>query len=292
MEQKILLIYNPNSGKNSNRSSTISNLVMELSKQYLVCVHRMKEREDFGELLGQVDQYEFLVCCGGDGTLHYLTNAMLQRGIRCPLAYVPLGSTNDNAKSLGIKKSNVLEVVMSDRTRLIDVGKFGDQYFNYVAAFGIFTSVSYSTPQNLKNEIGYLAYLLEGIGQVGKINGREMTIRTDTREFQGRFLVGVISNSLSVAGMKQKGVDVSNLADGMLDYVFIKEPRSIADIQGILQELLSGGYDNKYLLTGRSRSFHFTSEKLDWTLDGEFGGTYEEIDISVVSGQMEIKTGH
>lgn len=292
MSQEILLIYNPNSGKNTNRNTTIANLVMELSKHYLVCVHRLKEKDDFKEILAGVERYEFIVCCGGDGTLHHLTNAMLKLDIKCPLAYVPLGSTNDNAKSLGINKNNVIEVALSDKTRMIDVGRFGDQYFNYVAAFGMFASVSYSTPQNLKNEMGYLAYLLEGIGQVGKLNGCDMIIQTDTRVYQGRFLVGVISNSLSVAGVKQKGVDVGNLTDGMLDYIFIKEPRSIVDIQGIITELLSGGYDNKYLHTGRSSKFHFSSQALDWTLDGEFGGTHEEIDIDVISNKLEIKVGH
>ncbi len=293
MTRKILLIFNPVSGKNANRNTTISNFIMEASKQYTVCVYQLKCAERLEDVLADAKEvYEFLVCCGGDGTLHSVTNAILKTDIKLPLAYIPLGSTNDNAKSLGINRSNALSVALNGRICQIDVGKFENQYFNYVAAFGMFTDVSYNTPQNLKNALGYLAYLLEGIRQMGNMRGITITIHTDDMTYTDRFLVGLISNSLSVAGMKQKNVNRMNLTDGMMDYIFIKEPKNILDIQGIISELLSGKCNNKHLFTGKSGRFHFSSEAMNWTLDGEYGGSHEEVDIKTISNRLDMKVGY
>lgn len=293
MTKKILLVYNPVSGKNANRSSTISNFIMEAAKEYLVCVYQLKENESLDHVLaGAEREYDFLVCCGGDGTLHHLTNSLLHSDIQLPLAYIPLGSTNDNARSLGISRSNAISAALKGNTCYIDVGKFNDRYFNYVAAFGMFTNVSYNTPQNLKNALGYLAYLLEGIRQMGNLSGIDIAISTDDAIYRERFLVGIISNSLSVAGVKQKNTNRDSLTDGMMDYIFIKEPKNILDIQKIISELLSGKCDNKHLYTGRSRCFHFSSQAMNWTLDGEYGGSPEEVCIETVSNRLEMKVGY
>lgn len=293
MTRKILLVYNPISGKNANRSSTILNFIMEAAKEYIVCVYQIKESESLDYVLaGAEREYDFLVCCGGDGTLHHFTNSLLHSDVQLPLAYIPLGSTNDNAKSLGINRSNAISVALKGRTCCIDVGRFNNHYFDYVAAFGMFTNVSYNTPQNLKNALGYLAYLLEGIRQMGNLSGIDIAISTDDATYSERFLVGIISNSLSVAGVKQKNVNRESLTDGMMDYIFIKEPKNIIDIQKIISELLSGKCDNKHLYTGRSRCFSFRSEAMKWTLDGEYGGSHEEVYIETVSNRLEMKVGY
>lgn len=289
---KILLIYNPIAGKNINRMEMIHNLIIEASKYYMVCVFRLSADHDLEKVLQNESEWEYVVCCGGDGTLHHLTNLMMQMDINIPIAYIPIGSTNDNAKSLGLTRKNAISVALSKHTQRIDVGKFNDQYFNYVAAFGIFTDVSYKTPQSLKNTLGYLAYLLEGIRQVGNLNGINLAIKTDNIIYQDDFLVGIISNSLSVAGMKQLNVDANNLSDGMMDYVFIKKPQNILEIQGIISELLSGKCNHKYMYTGKSCSFEFSSEAMAWTLDGEYGGLHNQVNIHTIPSRLEIKVGY
>lgn len=89
---------------------------------------------------------------------------MMRREHKIPLGYIPAGSTNDFATSLGIPKEmpKAAETAVRGKPFACDIGAFNQDYFVYVAAFGLFTEVSYKTSQEWKNVLGHAAYILEG----------------------------------------------------------------------------------------------------------------------------------
>lgn len=289
---KILLIYNPVSGRNSMRMNKIVRFIQEAAKKYIVIVYEMKKDESLAPFLEQTQEgCELVVCCGGDGSLHRVVNELMMVGLRIPLAYIPIGSTNDYAKTLGINSRNSIERALDGNNMCIDLGKFNEQYFNYVAAFGIFTDISYTTPQSVKNVLGYLAYLLEGVKQIGKLEDHFVRIELDDRKIEGNMIVGMVFNALSIAGKKRKNMKQTNLCDGKLEYLFVKCPKNVIDIQAIITYLLKENLDNEFMYYGQAEYFKIMSEEMEWTLDGEYGGKWNNVEVVVIPGALEVKIG-
>ena len=160
MRKNVLLIYNPSAGKNgagkllpkaiqSLRNCGCRVTVFPVSKNY--------GAEDI--IKDEVSKADIVVCCGGDGTMNHTINGLMALEKRPYLGYIPAGSTNDFAVSVGIEKDvgKNCHNIANDRPFFYDIGKFNNLYFNYIAAFGAFTRVSYSTPQSEKNALGHMA---------------------------------------------------------------------------------------------------------------------------------------
>ena len=165
--KKLLLLYNPSAG----RAQTSRNLDMLLQKFCTggceTTVYPILDGLNAEDILAGAESagYDIVVCCGGDGTLHHTVNGLLRLEQPPLLGYIPSGSTNDFAASLGLPKTpeDAADAVVNGRPHAIDAGDFGGELFCYVAAFGAFSAVSYETPQNMKNAMGHLAYIIEGV---------------------------------------------------------------------------------------------------------------------------------
>ena len=165
--KKMLLLYNPKAGR-AHIARNLDMIIQRFARGgYEVIVYPTQEGLGAREILrGRgVEGIDLVVCCGGDGTLHHTTNGLLAWDNPPELGYLPVGSTNDYANSLGLPKTleGGLDTILEGETKVLDVGNFGGEYFNYVAAFGAFAAVSYSTPQSTKNSMGHLAYIMEGL---------------------------------------------------------------------------------------------------------------------------------
>ena len=199
-----------------------------------------------------------------------------------PVGYLPMGTTNDVATTLGLPKNDTLGAarrIVTGTPHDFDVGGFGDkEYFSYVAAFGAFTEVSYATPQEQKKALGQLAYVLQGMQQLGKIEGIHTRVRYDGGEFEGNLIYGGMSNSTSVAGVMHLPDTLVSLGDGMSELILIRDPGSLAAFAEMVNSVLSGRFDseNLMILQTRSASFHF-DRPVAWTRDGEAGGEYTDI---------------
>ena len=148
--------------------------------------------------------YDLVVCSGGDGTLDEVVTGMMQCKAKVPLGYIPAGSTNDFASSLGIPKDmeKAAEAAVTGKPFPCDVGLFNGDYFVYVAAFGLFTEVSYKTSQEWKNVLGHAAYILEGAKCLHDIPSFMMQVEYNNMRIQDEFIYGMITNSTSVGGFK------------------------------------------------------------------------------------------
>lgn len=281
--KKLLFVVNGHSGKGQIKNKLLDIIDIMIKEGYHVQVHTTQEREDATKVVReQAKYYDLVVCSGGDGTLDEAVTGMMQSEVRTPLGYIPAGSTNDFANSLEIPK----DMIQAAKTAVLgvpfscDVGEFNGDYFIYVAAFGIFTDVSYATSQELKNALGHVAYILEGAKRLHTIKSYHMRVEYDGNEIEGDFLLGMITNSTSVGGFKNMtGKDVK-LDDGMFEVTLIHKPKKIIELNTIIASLTNLKDETDLIDSFRADSVKFYSEEeIPWTLDGEFGGDHKEVQI-------------
>lgn len=294
-----LIIYNPVSGKEANRHEKFGASIMRLGTAGDdLIVYQMQGKGDGARYIHDLREEEYaridrVIAGGGDGTLHEVVNAVLARGIDKQIGYIPLGSTNDYASNLDIHPESCVDVILNGTAKRLDVGCFNGEFFTYVAAFGSMVSVSYSTPQDIKNTLGHAAYILEGIKQLGDLAApvKQVHVVTDETEFTEGVWLGIVSNSKSIGGMKCWG-DLAALDDGEMEYLFIKQPKNLLDANSILFSMLQADYDNPFILTGTTKHLSVDfEEETAWTLDGEDGGTWSHVDIEIRPQAMELFVG-
>jgi diacylglycerol kinase (ATP) len=148
--------------------------------------------------------FDMVACSGGDGTLDEVVTGMMHCDEKLPIGFVPAGSTNDFAASIHIPAvmSKAADVVVNGRDFACDIGQFNERNFVYIAAFGLFTDVSYETRQDMKNILGHMAYMLEGMRRLSSIDAYHMKLTYDGNTIEDDFMYGMITNSVSVGGFK------------------------------------------------------------------------------------------
>ena len=286
-----LLIYNPVSGRKEGKNERLGRIIGSLTstgKEITVCQTMGKGDAKESVLRHAGENFDRVICCGGDGTLHEVINGVLDSGWDLPVGYIPMGSTNDYAKNFGITARTALQCIEDGATSKIDVGCMNDEFFNYVAAFGLFTNVPIHTPQEMKNSLGYFAYLLEGIKQLTDIRSKQIRFCVDGEWQESDVLVGMITNTFSVGGIKNFKSNQVQLDDGVMEYLFIKRPKNLMDLQNVITLLLNEKMDERYMHYGQFHRLQMESEPMEWTLDGEDGGFHETVNLEIHPGAIKI----
>lgn len=281
--KKLLFVINGHSGKGQIKNKLLEIIDLMVKEGYMVHVHTTQEREDATNVVcQQAKDYDLVVCSGGDGTLDESVTGMMQSEIKVPLGYIPAGSTNDFANSLEIPKDMVqaAKTAVSGIPFSCDVGEFNGDFFIYVAAFGIFTDVSYATSQELKNVLGHVAYILEGAKRLHSIKSYHMRVEHDGTEIEGDFLLGMITNSTSVGGFKGMTGKNVKLDDGLFEVTLIHKPKNIIELNQIIASLTNLKDTTDLIDSFRADEVKFyAKENIPWTLDGEYGGDHKEVEI-------------
>ena len=231
----------------------------------------------------QAGSVDLVVCCGGDGTLNETITGLLRSGAKTPLGYIPTGTTNDFAASLGLSHNPVQAAkdILEGEVHAYDAGRFGERYFSYVASFGAFTKASYSASQETKNALGHFAYILEGIKNLDSLRPYRCGVEADGESFDGDFIFGGVSNSTSVAGMVRLRKDLVSLGDGLFETLLIRRPKQFGDLSRIITGVLNQYYDNENVILVQSKNLRFTFEEpVAWTRDGEAGGVTTDVRLS------------
>ena len=279
--KRLLFIYNPQAGKGLIKPH-LANVVDAFTKAgYLVTVWPTQGKADAARVAARQGWwYDRVVCCGGDGTLSETVSGLLTLDAPPVLGYIPTGTTNDFAKNLGLPRGveKAAVTAMEGTPRPCDMGRFNDRTFVYVAAFGVFTDVSYDTPQQFKSAFGHLAYVLEGATKLGDL-GRSyhLTVEHDGGTLEGDFIYGMVTNTNSVGGFKVFPSDQVSLDDGVFEVVLVRQPRNVADLQDALVSLVRQSHEESRQVEAfhTSRLKVAAAEPLPWTLDGEYGGDPE-----------------
>lgn len=272
--KKLLLILNPCSGK-KKACHALADVVNVFNRGgYDVTVYITAARGDATKVVAQrAPEFDLVVCAGGDGTFNETISGLLAGGHDTPIGYLPAGSTNDFASSLHLSK-NLVEAardIVEGTPRRLDVGRFNDRYFSYVASFGAFTRASYATSQNVKNALGHLAYILSGIKELAYIRSRRLRFTLDDgRVLEDEYIFGAISNSTSVAGILTLSEDLVDMNDGVFELLLVRKPENLLELNDCVLALTTQDYHTPMLTFTSARSVEIEApEDMDWTLDGE-----------------------
>lgn len=291
--KKMLLVVNPVSGK-------------KLAKQYMMrminrfdqagynvtacCTQINKNAYDIVKNRGR--EFDIVVCCGGDGTLKETVCGIMELGLDIPLGYLPMGSTNDFAHSMNIPTDvfEAVEAIINGEPKPVDIGKFGDENFIYVAGFGNFTAISYSANQKLKNVLGKNAYYLQAVKEFFRMKPFHARVEADGEFFEGDYFYGEASNSYSIAGMPvlhNMGVEFD---DGKHELILVEMFKSPADILRLANDMVHKTVaDNPSVIIRHCDHIKFMfDEPTPFTLDGEFGGEHLEVEAKTLKHAVKI----
>ena len=282
--KKLLFVFNPFSGKGQVKGKLFPIVDCFVKAGYEVTIYPTQCRQDAMELVEkQAGRYALVVCCGGDGTLDEVVTGMMRREPRLPIGYIPAGSTNDFAVSLGIPKqmARAAQIAVDGKAFACDIGSIKEDYFVYIAAFGLFTDVSYATRQDLKNRLGHVAYLLEGIKRLpGILQSQRMRIQYGDQVIEDEFIYGMVTNSISAGGFKNITGKNVKLDDGLFEVTLIRMPKNPLELNAIIGSLTNLIDDTDCIYTFKASQLYIQSlEKVAWTLDGEYGGRHCEVAI-------------
>lgn len=290
--KKLLFIFNPHAGKAQIKNSLMQMIDIMVKGGYEVTAYPTQAPLDAQEMVKQrVAEFDRIVVSGGDGTLDEAVTGMMLSGKKVPLGYIPAGSTNDFANSLKIPKdmAKAAAVAVSGQAFACDVGIFNGNPFVYVAAFGMFTAVSYRTSQEWKNILGHAAYLLEGVKSLADITSYHMRVEHGDEIIEEDFIYGMITNSNSVGGFKNMTGKNVRLDDGEFEVTLIRMPKNIIELNAILASLTNLIDDTDLIYSFKCSKIQFSSEEeVAWTLDGEFGGSHREVSIENMQRALEI----
>lgn len=292
--KKALLIINPVSGKKLVIKFIPSIIRQLMEAGYLVTTMITSRRGEATSIAAQLGADYDLVCCtGGDGTLNEAVSGLAEKGIAVPLGYIPCGSTNDFASSraLSMDIEKAAGRAAAGSVRRFDVGRFGEHYFTYVAAFGAFSWLSYTTDQNLKNMLGYSAYIIDAIFSAYKVKPIHIRFRDGESVHEDDYIFGAICNSTSVAGKIELSRDLVDMNDGLFEVLLIKMPKTIIELDAIIRGLLAQDYSSPLIDFFQTDSLDIDNPTdLEWSLDGECAVGDDSVHFSVMRGFLELQS--
>ncbi|TBL68194.1 diacylglycerol kinase [Paenibacillus thalictri] len=277
MTKRARLIFNPTSGREEMRRR-LPDVLQRLERGGL----ETSTHATIGEgdaTLAAADAiergFDLIIAAGGDGTLYEVINGMAEKENRPPLGILPLGTTNDFARALGIPRNweYACDLIIQQHTRSIDVGKMNQRYFINIAGGGSMTELTYEVPSKLKTMIGQLAYYMKGIEKLPRLRPIELYIRTDEHELHEEVMLFLIANSNSVGGFERLAPGAS-LGDGLFDCLILKKCNLAEFIRVVSLALRGEHLSDPNVIYFQTRSIQVTSpDYVQLNLDGEFGGT-------------------
>ena len=297
MRKKMLFFVNPKAGQLELRTHLLDILDIFTAGGFDVTVHATQGPRDITEqIIRRGSGYDLIACGGGDGTLNEAVSGLMALETRPVLGYIPGGTVNDVAATLGLSKNPIeaAKTIVGGRPYTIDIGSFGpDRWFTYVAGFGMFTDVAYETPQQDKRIFGRLAYLVNGARSLSGIKPIPMRMQVDGKVIEDNVLLGLVCSTTSVGGFHAKAAQDISLDDGLSEVVIVKNITSVSDLNAIGTLLLKREFDPKFFYTFQTNQVRFDfPAPVKWTLDGEFGGSVHTVELRNHTRSVDILVPH
>ncbi len=293
MNKKVLLIINPVAGKMKSKTALFDIVQILCKLECTPTIEITKRRGDAAAIAErEAGNYDIIACCGGDGTLNEVINGVVSSGCDVGIGYIPAGTTNDFASSIGIPTTikKAAELIATGEPNRIDVGMCREKYFSYVASFGAFTAASYGASQAVKNVLGHFAYVLDGVKELTQIKSIDLKFEVDGEKYAGEYCFGGITNSTSVAGIVKLKSDLVDMSDGLFEVVMVKMPKNLADINSIVTAVTTSKFEECRMIDYfRTDSIKLTfPDDMSMTLDGEFFKCGGDVNIKNLKQRISI----
>lgn len=292
--KRVLFIVNPHSGKQKIRSDFFDIIDTMSEHSCLVTTRILRGQGDarlFAKEACDSGEYDIIVCSGGDGTLNGTVAGVIQSASPVTIGYIPAGSTNDYARSMGIPSDPIeaAKAAVTGHSHCIDVGLINGINFNYVASFGAFTAVSYSAPQSLKNLLGHMAYVLAGIKDLTKIKSCHAIFECDGARYEDDYIFGAITNSTSIGGVVRIDVELVGFNDGLFEVCLVKKPKNPADLLKIMLGAANSDFTADCFDFFKINHLKITMpDGIPWSLDGEKYDGSKDIEIKVLKSAIKL----
>ncbi|ASB87486.1 diacylglycerol kinase [Bacillus sonorensis] len=271
------IIYNPTSGRELFKKNLPQVLQKFEQAGYETSCHATTGEGDAVQAARSAAerQFDLIVAAGGDGTLNEVINGLAPLEERPNLGVIPVGTTNDFARALGIPREDILKAVdtiLEGEARPIDIGRVNGQYFINIAGGGRLTELTYDVPSKLKTMLGQLAYYLKGMEMLPSLKPTEVEIEYDGKLFHGEVMLFLVMLTNSVGGFEKLAPD-SSLNDGMFDLIILKRT-NLAEFIRLAGLALRGEHihDEHVIYTKANRVKVTLKDKMLLNLDGEYGG--------------------
>ncbi|MBR3646515.1 MAG: YegS/Rv2252/BmrU family lipid kinase [Lachnospiraceae bacterium] len=284
-DKKLLFISNPRAGQKKKEGFLVDVINEFEDGGYTTELHYTRRQGDAVRIVSQYGtSADMIVCMGGDGTLNEVIEAVLKAGMECPIGYIPAGSTNDFANSLGLESQpeKAAKNIMKKNPHKLDIGCFNGRNFVYTASCGIFASTSYETSQDIKNVIGHSAYILQGIMDLTKIKQMNLTFEYDGKVESGTYIFAAICNATKIGGIMSIDKDVVDFRDGKFELLLVKYPKDLIELGVTINNLQNQIYGEGVQLISVSDLKIKNAEGIDWSLDGEKEEAKSEVEFKVI----------
>ena len=290
--KKMLFVMNPFAGQKKANKFLPEILSLFNRAGYETNVYMTGGQGDATQMVQQkAGEMDLIVCCGGDGTFNRTVSTLIRHNKNIPVGYIPSGSTNDFARTVGLSgtPTDIARQIMAGFPHTLDVGSFNQSYFSYVASFGAFTEASYNTPQDLKNKLGHLAYVLEGVKDLSTLKPCYMKIVSKDTVVEGDYIWGAVCNSTSIGGLIRLNEALIDLNDGLFEVMLIKAPKTIIDLTKIIVSISTQVYDPDVVHFFQASDVTIYPEtEVPWSLDGEYEPGSKEIHIKNIRNAFQL----
>ncbi|MCL2097076.1 MAG: diacylglycerol kinase family lipid kinase [Oscillospiraceae bacterium] len=295
---KNLFIVNPNAGTKQAKNHLPKILDLFGGDGGVNSVHLTNSRGDAAKIAAELGSLaDRIICVGGDGTFNEVVTGLQNSGLDIPIGYIPAGTANDLASSLKISKNMTQaakDIIASENIINLDIGRFNGNYFAYIASFGAFTKVSYTTPQSSKNMLGHFAYIIEGVKELPAIRPEYIKIEIfnpdgGVRIIEGEYVFGAFSNSKSVGGVLTLDPDIVDMTDGIFEVLLIKPLNGAQAVWDCVYSLINQDYNCGHIdFFSVRNAVIYADPKMNWTLDGEYFGGCEKITLENLNNAVRV----
>lgn len=273
--KKVLVLINPNSGKKNSKESVLDALNVFSANNYQMEIYLSQKPMDVTRYIEENgERFDVVAVFGGDGTLNEATNGLMKLKHKPVISYFPTGTMNDFGTNFGLTNDmkQCANIACVGHIESFDVGKINSRYFNYVAGFGAFCNVSYETKQELKKQIGNLAYIIKAIHEIPNLHPYHVKMNLDGKVFEKDLMFGLIINGNRVAGFEMVEQADNTFKDGLFDIILVEHTPNLLELYNYPLGVLHPELNMKYVERYQAKSIIIESqEKLAWTLDGEEG---------------------
>lgn len=273
--KKVLVLINPNSGKKNSKESVLDALNVFSANNYQMEIYLSQKPMDVTRYIEENgERFDVVAVFGGDGTLNEATNGLMKLKHKPVISYFPTGTMNDFGTNFGLTNDmkQCANIACAGHIESFDVGKMNSRYFNYVAGFGAFCNVSYETKQELKKQIGNLAYIIKAIHEIPNLHPYHVKMNLDGKILEKDLMFGLIINGNRVAGFEMVEQADNTFKDGLFDIILVEHTPNPLELYNYPLGVLHPELNMKYVERYQAKSIIIESqEKLAWTLDGEEG---------------------
>lgn len=276
-----LVIMNPVAGQH-DAGATRSAIEARFAQAQLR--YTIRETHEAGDALRWAQQaaddgFDLVVASGGDGTIMEALSGLMKGGSKIPLAQLPAGTANLLARALSIPTdlAEALDTLFTGKPIRLDVGYLPreDRYFALAAGAGYDARLIGDATRELKNLLGFGAYIVTGIKNLFTLRPARIELEIDGKRLRLRAHTIMIINVGAIDSVNVAlGPDI-HPHDGKLDVMILASASLLGALWTIVRVLtrrFADTQDLRYISAKRIRIIN-ARPALPTQIDGEPLGT-------------------